>query len=652
VKTGFANSRGAPICLGGELGRGGEGAVFQVVEHPELVAKLYHATPDPKKAAKLVAMAGGCNQRLSHISAWPTETVHDAKSGDVRGFLMKRVSRQKDIHVLYGPKTRLRDYPEATYRFLVHVAANLARAFAVIHEHSHVVGDVNQGGVCVSAQGTITLVDCDSFQISAGGQTFSCDVGIPTYQPPELQTIQTFNGLPRTANHDAFGLAVLIFQTLFLARHPFAGAYQGSGDMPIERAIREYRFAYARDADKRMMRQPPGSLGLGAAPSHVAELFERAFLEQGARGARPNAKEWIAALDAFAVELKDCARNPGHAHAGSLGRCPLCEIEGRIGVVLFLPPRSSSVSGPTLNLEDLWGDITRSLEAGRIPNPASIPSPAAPPPPLAVVQYKLAKSRSQSIAVVGVLCSLVTAVLVHPAAVIGIFIFPLIGAAFRVSAPQEIVNIDDRVRTARQRLQTAVHQLERERSITPLVSLEGQAQRLHRQLRDYGRRRTERLQAFERGRMQRQLSRFLDQCDVAECGIKGIGSNLMGILPSFGIETADDVTEQKLEVLRNARCGFGPKRTEALLSWRRRLETRFKPIHSDARDAQERSRLERELQCEQAKGLSELAKISEQLRAYAGPLRARVAAITREIDEAQRELGSVMAIANVLGKAA
>jgi DNA-binding helix-hairpin-helix protein with protein kinase domain len=33
-----------------------------------------------------------------------------------------------------------------------------------------------------------------------------------------------------------------------MGRHPFAGRYLGLGEMPIERAIAECRFAYSRDS--------------------------------------------------------------------------------------------------------------------------------------------------------------------------------------------------------------------------------------------------------------------------------------------------------------------------------------------------------------------------------------------------------------------
>src|SRR5205814_7863741 len=66
------------------------------------------------------------------------------------------------------------------------------------------------------------LIDCDSFEITDGKTVFPCMVGVPTYTPPELQG-QSFQGVRRTKQHDAFGLAVLIFHMLFLGRHPFAG---------------------------------------------------------------------------------------------------------------------------------------------------------------------------------------------------------------------------------------------------------------------------------------------------------------------------------------------------------------------------------------------------------------------------------------------
>ena len=73
----------------------------------------------------------------------------------------------------------------------------------------------------------VVLIDCDSFQVNTNGRCYPCEVGVPLYTPPELQK-KSFRELIRTRNHDRFGLAILIFQLLFVGRHPYAGRYLGA----------------------------------------------------------------------------------------------------------------------------------------------------------------------------------------------------------------------------------------------------------------------------------------------------------------------------------------------------------------------------------------------------------------------------------------
>ena len=60
----FFTSKGAPVEIGHELGRGGEGSVFDVPALESQVAKLYHEhkQPDAKKQAKLSFMASTADQ--------------------------------------------------------------------------------------------------------------------------------------------------------------------------------------------------------------------------------------------------------------------------------------------------------------------------------------------------------------------------------------------------------------------------------------------------------------------------------------------------------------------------------------------------------------------------------------------------------------
>src|SRR5260221_336565 len=75
---------------------------------------------------------------------------------------------------------------------------------------------------CISQQALVRLVDCDSFQVIANGKAFLCEGYVDEYLSPELQGL-SLSGLTRTENHDRFGLAVLIYQLLFVGRHPYQG---------------------------------------------------------------------------------------------------------------------------------------------------------------------------------------------------------------------------------------------------------------------------------------------------------------------------------------------------------------------------------------------------------------------------------------------
>ena len=131
---------------------------------------------------------------------------------------------------------------------------------------------------------TVAAVDCDSFQVGDGSR-FPCLVGTELFVPPELLG-KALGAARRTANHDAFGLAVLIFHLLFMGRHPFAGRYLGKGEMPIERRSPRAASPIATTephADRAPALHPPTEM-VGLA---ITGLFERAFHADGHKGRRP-----------------------------------------------------------------------------------------------------------------------------------------------------------------------------------------------------------------------------------------------------------------------------------------------------------------------------------------------------------------------------
>jgi DNA-binding helix-hairpin-helix protein with protein kinase domain len=219
----------------------------------------------------------------------------------------------------------------------------------------------------------VRLIDCDSFQITAGGRFFPCDAGVPVFTPPELQD-RGLTGVIRSENHDNFGLAVMIFLVLFMGRHPFDGRYLGEGDMPIERAIREHRFAYGAEHDFAAMEQPPGTPPLDIVSPPVAELFERAFAMSAAQDGRPSAVEWIDALETLAARLVECRVGIAHWYLAGLPECPWCRIEAATGVPSFptgVPSVSATMPEATASLFDLqtfWQQVDSIEHPGPAPN--------------------------------------------------------------------------------------------------------------------------------------------------------------------------------------------------------------------------------------------------------------------------------------------
>jgi DNA-binding helix-hairpin-helix protein with protein kinase domain len=563
---------GETLRLGQQLGRGGEGTVFAVHGRPGEVAKLYTTPPGPTKVRKLSAMTVAANPELLGIAAWPSDLLVD-RTGNVLGFVMPRVSAKQDIHELYSPKSRSEAFPDADFRFVVGVAANVARAFGTLHREGHVVGDVNHGNVLVGPDGTVMLIDCDSFQVRDGAEVFSCDVGVPLFTAPELQGYG-FRGLLRTENHDRFGLAVLLFHLLYLGRHPYAGRYAGAEDMPIERAIAEFRFAYGPDRWANGMERPPGAIPLETMGPEVGRLFEGAFGRLGAGEGRPDAQSWVRVLSALLAGLRRCAAVESHYYPPGVDTCPWCETEAQTGAHLF-GRRPPGVAEGVANLDEIMEAIDAVAGAGAAPPlPSERPRAGAVRPRRPLRGTALVGRRRPSAA----------------------------GAA-RAAAWAEW----DRL-VARWRREASGDAFDERRSY--LVACAAN-------LADLPNRRSQRLVELEAGREASQLRRYLDRFRIAGANITGIGPGRASMLASYGIETAADVSRKSIAAIP----GFNRMLTLELVRWRRDREASFtfnpnQPV--DRRDIQamdvELAALRKELLAELREGPTSLRAVAAQTR--------------------------------------
>ena len=603
------DSGGRPVGLGAELGRGGEGAVYDIAGKPGSVAKIYAKPPDREKAEKITAMVGMATGRLTALAAWPTATLHHP-GGALAGFVMPKLAGHRPVFQVYGPKLRLKQFPKADWRFLVHTAGNVARAFGAMHASGLVIGDVNHGNLFVAADATVRFIDADSMQVAQGKRHWPCEVGVSTHQPPEMQGLASYRGVVRTPNHDNFGLAVLVFQLLCMGRHPFSGRYAGPGEPPdIERAITESRYAYSADTARTQMSPPPGSLPVSALPGALRGMFEAAFAPGAVRGGRPSAEQWATELATLGRSLTQCGANAAHWFAPAAAACPWCEVEARSGVVLFPAVFVAGRSGSG-GIALLWQQIEEVPDPGPMPD-LQLPDPASalPSPRIraAARRLRLQKIGAVATAIMGV-AVILAAVPGSDQLVLSLAVIALAACIWWLGRPSEI----GAARTALAQTRALWSELVVKwkpgpgarfaptRQALAVLKREADGMAAHRQAE---------LRTLATDRRQQQLQAHLESYEIANAKIPGVGKAKVATLLSYGIETAADIDEARITAI----AGFGPRTAANMLAFRQACEAAFRfdanravePSHIAAMDgmlAQRRARIEAEL----AAGLAQL----------------------------------------------
>ena len=599
-------SAGERIKLARELGRGGEGAVYEVEDKPDHVAKVYLAQISSDRVAKLGAMTGmatACPKLLS-FCAWPEATLHDrATNGSVSGtagFVMHRVVGCHPIHHLTSPTTRKRDYPDRDWSFLVHVARNLAIAVDTIHAAGAVIGDINEGGFLVGQDGRVWVLDCDSFQIQHTNRTYRCEVGIADYTPPELQNIPGgFANVVRTLNHDRFGLAVIVFKLLMMGRHPYMGVFRGQGDPELGQLIQENRFAYGPDAGTRLMSPPPHSLDIGGLGSPVSGLFCHAFGGASLRGGRPDASAWIDALTGLLSGLTTCSTHPGHKHVTGTP-CPWCRLEATSGVSFFICGFATTGS---------WVVDVDALRRKYASIPV-IPAESCPESP--------ANQRTGAVVDPGLLANLRTAkghrqIGYTIAVVIAIFVMTGAGAAGLFVLLVGCLITASTTNGAKRRLTAEINSRANQRDqakrtweqcrTTWAAASSGDIQARRRSTEDrlaaYGRIDAEYKAAMvdlDRQKIEDQRQDFLEGIPIrsAKCIHFHITATKIATLESFGISTAAEIDKARIMQIR----GFGGRGilADALVDWRDRHLQRFCPNPSRPVDPREIARVRQRLE--------------------------------------------------------
>lgn len=600
--------------LGHRVGKGGEGVVFAIGDDNKYAVKIYTTSDGVSKEDKISAMVRAQLAEHAPLVAFPI-SIARSKNGAFVGFVMKLVSDHKPLHDLYSPGSRKQHFPQADYRYLVRAATNFARAVASVHNSQCVIGDINHSGVLVSPKATVSLIDADSFQFSESGQRFLCKVGVPEYTPPELQG-KSLAGIVRTPNHDAFGMAVVIFQLLLMGRHPFVGTVRRGDIPPLYENIQHFRYVYAENRDVGMD-QPPGTPALSDFSPNISALFDAAFSQPSA-DRRPTAEQWVKALEALEDSLAQCQDNQLHYAPRDASECAWCEMERQTGTILFLPyvPRAElRVEGfdpgaGGFNLDLIWTkieSIKRTMPGA--PSPQIMAVQATPS-----MQAKNAHRENSAKKPIGYLIAIAAIGAFFALPALWIVWLPLAFWGYGMSQKAGEINPLPFVSAyvdAETRWIKAVEDWHRRIGYNDFLDLDKELTVARNAYRALGEEERTFRAKYQNERRDRQLHAFLDQFDIQHGSIHGIGPAKQATLASYGIDTAADVVKARLLNVP----GFGEVNSQGLLEWRAKLEKRF--VYQPQENGTDRQ---------------EIARIRSVLEAKAVPLRRKLSVGPQNIE--------------------
>ena len=357
------SNSGHQIKLVKELAKGGEGTVYKT-DNLGLVAKIYHK-PDETLEKKLLCMlrhplepkADG--QHL--LIAWPQAVLYE---NDVFvGYAMPLVSDTYPIYVVARNNEKHNQdchkvFPKYDWRYSLMVAYHLAWTINYIHEHDYIVGDMNSNNIVIHGDGTVTILDVDSFDITDPdtGTRYPCNVGISEFLAPELQG-RDLRRANFTKETDDFALAVHIFILLMNNCHPFTLRPLRPDEMDFENVSAVCSPKQSVAQDQKMVnivngycpfiKQIPGfgipsfAPRITMLPRAIQNAFRNTFgydaqTAMSSIKNRTSANVWRVLLYNFfqrsrgeTPDLIRCKKNPEHFYLANRGFCEFCFINQR-----------------------------------------------------------------------------------------------------------------------------------------------------------------------------------------------------------------------------------------------------------------------------------------------------------------------------------
>lgn len=349
------------IAIGERLGKGGEAEVFRLANDPAQLLKVFEKRRSVADNRRLDTIIAHGSLELRRHAAWPTDRLE----WEGQDALLMPFVKGRESHVLMDRVSRLGAFPGTTWYFAVTAARSIAQACGVIHESGFLIVDLSERNILVDHEAKATLIDCDSFVTSLDGLSPLSEMGTIKYLPPELANAN-LKKTDRSADHDCYGLAYVLFKLLFQGSDPMLAADpRAAPSAPV--------FAFQRPL-KHDGRPTPYELSLDDVTEDVARLFERAF---STPGDRPTARAWEGALDEMSRRMRRCDAVSTHAFVEGAPECPWCK-RARLGANLDTFRIEAAPQAKAASAEAVGRPGTSSTGAAPIASPGVFAAAAQP----------------------------------------------------------------------------------------------------------------------------------------------------------------------------------------------------------------------------------------------------------------------------------
>ena len=315
---------GATLELVHELGRGGQGSVYEVAGGRHAVKLLHETTPE---------QAREWADRLRTVSRLPLDGLPLARPIDTllppeTGYVMDLMDGMVPVSRLISvpPAARAVDHYRDTggLRRRLSVLARTADVLARLHAAGLVYQDPSPTNVFVPGHADsdeVWLIDTDNLAYAGTRQRPVCTA---RYRAPELRPAVRRNA---DSLSDAFAFSVIAFELLTLD-HPFIGDALYSADEEAEAQAFDGAHPWVDDPADPSNRSSrgiqPRSLVLSPA---IEDMFREAFAAGlHTRDRRPGAARWAEVMRAAASSTVRCAGcGMTYYLPTAAGWCPWCE---------------------------------------------------------------------------------------------------------------------------------------------------------------------------------------------------------------------------------------------------------------------------------------------------------------------------------------